>query len=138
MPRSRCCLGCGRSACAGVPAARAWQPPERARPASRTDERRRWWLPGDALIKLEGGGGRERRIGKRIVLGVGGRPQRRAAGGCAAGWCRRPTDMGEDGAHGGAIGEEGDDADFDSAGRPGSISMGSPRRAMHATAKGGA
>jgi len=34
----------------------------RARPASPADERR-WWLPGDALVELEGRGGLEQRMG---------------------------------------------------------------------------
>jgi len=63
-------------------------------------------------VEFVGRGGRERRIGGRIVLGVGGRPQWRAAGGRAAGWRRRLTEVGEDGAHGGGVGDEGDDADF--------------------------
>ena len=57
------------------------RPQARACPASGTGERRRWWLPGDALVEFEGGGGLEQRISGGIVLGVGGRPQRRAAAG---------------------------------------------------------
>jgi hypothetical protein len=49
------------------------------RPASPADERR-WWLPGDALVELEGRGGLEQRIGGGIVRGGGS--QRRAADGC--------------------------------------------------------
>ena len=52
---------------------------ERARPASRTGERR-FFLPVEALVELEGRGGLERRIGGRLVLGAGALPQRRAPG----------------------------------------------------------
>ena len=38
----------------------------RAIPASHTDKRRRWWLPGDALVELEGWGALERRLGGRV------------------------------------------------------------------------
>ena len=40
-----------------VPAPRSRRPAARASPASRRDERRRSWLPGDALVELEGRGG---------------------------------------------------------------------------------
>jgi len=53
----------------------------RACPASHRDEQRRWRLPAEALVELEGRGGLEQRISAAIVLGIGGRPQRRAAGG---------------------------------------------------------
>ena len=36
-------------------------------------------------------------------------PQRRGAGGRDPGWCRRLAEVGEDGAHGGGVGDEGDD-----------------------------
>jgi hypothetical protein len=55
------------------------RPQARAGPGARIGARRRWWLPGDALVELEGRGGLEQRIGGGIVLGIGGRPQRRAA-----------------------------------------------------------
>ena len=67
----------------------------RARTASPADERR-WWLPGDALVEFEGRGGLEQRIGGGIVLGIGGLPQRRAAGGGDAGWRGRLTEVDED------------------------------------------
>ena len=41
---------------AGAAAQVAGRGQARARPASRVEERRRWRLPGDALIELEGGG----------------------------------------------------------------------------------
>ena len=44
----------------------------RARPAS--DARPRFWLPAEALVELEGGGGLEQRINGVIVLGAGGPP----------------------------------------------------------------
>ena len=37
----------------------------RARPASHKDERRRFWLPAEALVELVGRDCRERRIGGR-------------------------------------------------------------------------
>ena len=80
----------------------------RARPASPADERR-WWLPGEALVELEGWGGLEQRIGGGIVLGIGGRRQWRAAGGCDAGWRGRFAEVGEDVADNRKVGDEGDD-----------------------------
>jgi hypothetical protein len=47
----------------------------------RSGERRGFWLPAEALVEREGRGALEQRIGGGIVLGVGGLPQRRAAGG---------------------------------------------------------
>ena len=44
----------------------------RASPASRRDERRRLWLPGEALVELEGGGGRGD-LGHRGTRGCSGR-----------------------------------------------------------------
>jgi len=82
----------------------------RARPASYTGERRRFWLPAGALVELEGRGGLEQRIIGGIVLGVGGLPQWRAAGGGDAGWRGRLTELDEDVAHGRAVDDEGDDA----------------------------
>ena len=46
------------------------------------EERRRSWLPSEALVELEGRGGLEQRIGGGVVLGTGGLPKLRTAGGC--------------------------------------------------------
>ena len=52
-----------------------WRGQARARPASRAGERRRFWLPAEALVELEGRGGLEQRISGGIVLGAGGLPK---------------------------------------------------------------
>jgi len=74
VPRGRHCQGGGARACE--------RPPARAGPAARMGERRRWWLPAEALVELEGRGGVKQRIGGGIVLGAGALQQRRAACGC--------------------------------------------------------
>lgn len=94
---SRCA---GHARPPGVPVPRAWRPPARASPASRTDERRRSGLPHDALIELVV----RCRLGLGIDLALScGRqfPKWRAAGRCDAGWRGRLTEVGEDVAHGG-------------------------------------
>ena len=65
----------------------------RVSPASHTDARRRFWLPAETLVELEGRGALEQRISGGIVLGVGGLPQRRTAGGRDAGWRGRFTEV---------------------------------------------
>ncbi len=75
------------------------------------------WLPGEALIELVGRGGLERRIGWRILLNIGRLPPWRAAGGWDWWWCRGHTERGEDGAHGGGVGDEGEDAHRAATGR---------------------
>ena len=81
----------------------------RVSPASHTDARRRFWLPAETLVELEGRGALEQRISGGIVLVVGGLPQRRAAGGRDAGRRGGFTPMAEDVAHSRAVGDEGDD-----------------------------
>jgi hypothetical protein len=73
-------------------------------------ERRRLLLPGEALVELEGGGGLDQRIGGWIVRSAGDLPERRAAGGCDPGRCRRLAEVDEDVAYRGRVGDEGDDA----------------------------
>ncbi len=72
--------------------------------------RRRSWLPGEALVEFVGRGGLEQRIGGGIVLGAGGLPQGRTAGGRDPGWRDRLAEVGEDVAYRGRAGGEGDDA----------------------------
>jgi hypothetical protein len=100
---------------------RRWAPllPRRARTARATV-----WLPGAALIEHGGRFGLGQRIPWRGMAGRrrnGGRPQRRAAGGRDPGWCRRLAAVGEDGAYGGRVGDEGDDAH-------GAATLGAPGR----------
>jgi len=87
-----------------------WRGRPRATPSSRTGEWRRWWLPGDALVELEGRSGWERQIDAGVVLGAGLLASRRAAGGRDPRWCRRLAKVDEDVVDGRRVGDESDDA----------------------------